>query len=324
MEAIHKKHPIDVIEMEESFGWCGDVARLMPVPVVVKLHGPAFLSLIEEELHSTQATERIEAEGAALSRIQFLISPSRSTLEQTVERYALTPVLTRHISNPLELAPGAPVWRLDDCDRSMLLFVGRFDKRKGADVVLEAFARLLSRRPHLKLFFVGPDSGIRGGGGEVMRFADLRARLFTEQQSRQVTFLGQRAATDIYALRARALVTIAASRWENQSYATLEAMLQGCPIVSSDAGGQGEIISAERTGLLAPVGDAAALASKVEQLIDNPRRAADLGRSARDFALSHHSPSEVTGQTVAMYRDAIDGSSRKSAPAGARASGTLH
>ena len=120
------------------------------------------------------------------------------------------------------------------------------------------------------------------------------------------------------------MVTIAASRWENQSYATLEAMLQGCPIVSSDAGGQSEIISADRTGLLAPTGDAVSLAAKVAQLIDNPRRAAELGRSARDFALSYHSPGEVAAQTLAMYRDAIDESSRKSAPAGARANAALH
>src|ERR1700730_12271498 len=42
---VHHRDRIDVIEMEESFGWFADVARLTSIPLVVKLHGPAFLSL---------------------------------------------------------------------------------------------------------------------------------------------------------------------------------------------------------------------------------------------------------------------------------------
>ena len=58
----------------------------------------------------------------------------------------------------------------------------------------------------------------------------------------------------IYPLRANAYLTIVASRWENQSYTALEAMAQGCPLVSSDAGGQSEFVVDGSTGLLAKAG----------------------------------------------------------------------
>ena len=83
-----------------------------------------------------------------------------------------------------------------------------------------------------------------------MHFDEARASLLPGAKADSVDYLGKLAPDEIYKLRTEALVTVLASRWENQSYATLEAMLQGCPTVSSDAGGQGEIIVDGVTGRL--------------------------------------------------------------------------
>ena len=55
---LHRREPIDVIEMEESFGWCADIARRTSLPMVVKLHGPAFLSMVGEELDTPFGREK--------------------------------------------------------------------------------------------------------------------------------------------------------------------------------------------------------------------------------------------------------------------------
>src|ERR1700722_2688942 len=52
LKKVHQHNPIDIVEMEESFGWFADIARLTSLPLVVKLHGPAFLSMVEDELIS--------------------------------------------------------------------------------------------------------------------------------------------------------------------------------------------------------------------------------------------------------------------------------
>jgi glycosyltransferase involved in cell wall biosynthesis len=305
LKTVHRTQPIDVFEMEESFGWAEDVARRTSIPTVVRLHGPAFMSLVEEELDTPFANAKIEREGQALRGLPVITSPARHTLEQTIARYGLAPKIGRHVVNPLALPESAPLWQLDACDRKTLLFVGRFDQRKGGDTVLKAFALLLAANPGLRLVFVGPDAGVPGPQGTLRLFSDLKAELFHGLDAERVVFRGKLPPEEIYALRAQAFVTLVASRWENQSYTTLEAMLQGCPIVATNAGGQPEIILDGDTGLLAAVDDPADLCAKVQSLLDDPQRAATLGHRARQHALEHHAPALIVAQTLEVYRQAI-------------------
>ena len=100
-------------------------------PVVVKLHGPAFLTLIEEDRQTRMAVARMENEGRALRQIATIISPSQSALSRTVANYGLRPRLMKVIPNLLVAEPGLKLWNLEECDRKTILFVGRFDKLKG-------------------------------------------------------------------------------------------------------------------------------------------------------------------------------------------------
>ena len=130
-----------------------------------------------------------------------------------------------------------PMWRLEGCERDTILFVGRFDQRKGADIILRAFLIVLNSRPDLKLIFVGPDHGLPGPDGKKVQFAAYCDSLFGADLRGRVDFRGRMPNREIAELRTRAMVTVVASRWENQSYAVLETMFQGCPLVSTDAGG---------------------------------------------------------------------------------------
>jgi len=302
--SVHRRDPIDVVEMEESFGWFADVERLTGIATVVKLHGPAFLSLIGAEAESALARERNRREGAALRGARTIISPTRHTLDATVERFELRPAIARHVVNPIALAPGAPRWDATQCDPKGLLFVGRFDTRKGGDVVVRAFAQLLAEQPSLKLVMVGPEGTVEQADGRAMRFAEFRDAHLPGAADR-IDYRGPLAPNEILPLRTGALVTMLASRWENQSYALLEAMLQGCPVVASDAGGQRESVRHGETGLLFPVGDAAALAAALRSLLHDPSRATALGANARRQVDECHRPERVAKETLAVYEEAI-------------------
>ena len=301
---VHRRTPIDVFEMEESFGWMADVQATTSIPTVVKLHGPAFLSLVEEELETPLAKAKIAREGRALMRMSCVISPAQHTLDEAIARYDLKPALALHIDNPLSLPPSAPVWALDRCDRKRLLFVGRFDKRKGGDVVLRAFDALASDDRSLQLTFVGPDGGVVDSQGHRLRFGDALETLCPATGSR-IDYRGGLDPGSIYPLRTDAYLTIVASRWENQSYTALEAMAQGCPLVSSDAGGQSEFVIDGSTGLLAKAGSDEELRKRIATLLLEPRRAAELGQRAREHVLAQHSPAAVVAKTLEVYEAAI-------------------
>lgn len=304
-QQVHDSSPLDVIEMEESFGFAADVAARVPAPVVVKLHGPAFLHLVEEELRTRFGQEKVEREGRALRSLPFVTSPSACHLADTVAFYGLSPLISEHIVNPLDLPPSAPQWRLEGCDPRSLLFVGRFDKVKGGDLVLKAFQSLLKSHPGLRLTFVGPDRGLIQDDGSHISYQEFVSRLEDPALEASVIYGGQLEPAEIIKLRTESLCTLVASRRESQGYTALEAMAQGCPVVCADTSGLSEIVEHEVTGLKARAEDAAALAAQLDRIVCDPRFGARLGAAARIGISKRHSPESVADQTLSVYRRAI-------------------
>ena len=301
LQRVHRRDPIDIVEMEESFGWSADVSRLTALPVLVKLHGPAFLSLIDEELDSPMGQERVRREGEALRSATAIAAPCLITLKQTMARYRVEPGIAEHVPNPLTMNADTPLWQLSTRHPDTILFVGRFDKRKGADIVLQAFANLLRQRPELRLIFVGPDAGLTQRDRPCMKFDAFRNELLPSDMHDRIDFRGRLPNHEIAAIRVHAHVTVVASRWENPGYTALEAMYQGCPLVCSDAGGCPEIVSHGQTGLLARSEDPADFAVKIAAMLDDPAGAARMGAAARRHVIDNHSAAKVAGDSLALY-----------------------
>ena len=234
-----------------------------------------------------------------------IASPSQTTLTQTIERYQLAPRDQWRIVNPVTLGSGAPVWSLDTCDRDTVLFVGRFDLRKGADVLLQAFVALLRCRPASRLIFVGPDRGLPGPAASGSASISIAIGCF-RRSSGIASSIGARWPTATSSrLRAKAMVTVVASRWENQPYTLLEAMLQGCPVVSTDAGGCAESVIPDVNAKLARSEHPEDFAAAIQSLLDDPGHAVALGRAARQYVIEQHSAAKIAGEALEIYRTTI-------------------
>lgn len=301
----HRRNPIDIIEMEESFGWFADVQSETSLPVVVKLHGPAFLTSVDRERDTPFVRERIEREGRALARCDTIVSPSEANLKRTLERYGLKTKRVRIIVNPVVIDERTPIWTLRGCDRKTILFVGRFDLVKGADVMLKAFLSVLKTFPDAKLVFAGPDNGWLSAEGTRVQFSSYCDSVLHPEARRRLEFRGRVPHGELTALRASAVVTVVASRWESQPYTMLEAMAQGCPIVSTDAGACPESIFHERTGLLARSENSEDFAAKICTVLRDPEAAAEMGRAAREHVVRHHAASVVVDTMLDCYERVI-------------------
>jgi glycosyltransferase involved in cell wall biosynthesis len=301
MLRVHREDPIDVIEMEESFGWFADIANQTRIPLAVKLHGPAFLSLVESELDTQFGGEKIAAEGVALRRAETILSPSRSTLDQTITRYGLHPRSAHYIVNPVVMDDDTPLWTLGSCDRNTVLFVGRFDLRKGADVVLRAFRQMLQDSTDLKLIFVGPDRGWIGEDGAKIQFATFRDLLFPAPLRDRVDYRGPLPNREVAKLRTRAMVSVVASRWENLGYTLLEAMYQGCPVVCTDAGGCPETVVDGISGRLARSGVAEDFSRQLLAVMADREAAAAMGLAARKQVIHQYSLAHVVDSSIGVY-----------------------
>ena len=312
LRRLHRSVPIDIVEMEESFGWALKVGTSTRLPLVVKLHGPAFLHLIDEDLHSPDGRKKVRREGESLARLPVVISPSRRHLTETLSHYGIQPAVAEQVVNPLGLESTVPLWKRTDHDAHVLLFVGRFDRIKGGDSVILSFQKLLQQRPHLRLVFVGPDRGLRQPSGEWVGISEFIAAFGDPQLSAAISVRGTLPPGEICRLRARAACVIVASRRESQGYTALEAMLQGCPVVCTDAYGLDELVRPRVNGMKAKVGDPDDLAQQISSLLDDASLAERLGAQARRYVLEHHDPQTVAKAVIQIYRRTITMSSRSS------------
>lgn len=317
----HRRNPIDIVEMEESFGWCADVQRRTSLPMVVKLHGPAFLTMLESEQETPFGRKKIRQEGRSLARCHTIISPSEANLRRTIERYGLVNKETQVIVNPIAMEGCVPAWSLNGCDRRTILFVGRFDLHKGADVVLRALPSVLRGYPDARLIFVGPDKGVPLPDRGMLRFMDYCDALLPPETRTRIDFRGRLPHAELPALRAAAMVTVVASRWESQCYTLLEAMAQGCPVVSTDAGACAEIVSHGKTGLLAKSEDPESFAARICAIFGDPAAAAAMGCAAQDHVRARFSAEAVVEATldrfqttIAAHRSARSGTARGHSP----------
>lgn len=95
------------------------------------------------------------------------------------------------------------------------------------------------------------------------------------------------------------------SEFEGLPVAVLEAMCLGRPIVATSVGGVPSVIRDGDTGLLVPPGDPAALAAAVRSLLDDPARAARLGKSAARHAHAELDLATMVRRVEAVYDEVL-------------------
>lgn len=284
-----------LVEIEESWGWA---ARLVGrgMPVVMRLHGPHAFA--REATHRGRNDRRREAlEARAFEVVQAVSSPSESVLRAMLQSCG-DRSLTRVIHNPVPL-PSAQ-WHLDRADPNSMIFVGRFDSLKGADVVIVAFAKAVEQRPSLKLVFVGPDRGL---GGKV-HFNEFVQGIPAAARER-IEFLGEQPPARVAELRPQSVLAIVGSRYETFPYTAFEAQASGMPLLMTDTLGPRGIVTDGVDGRLVPVADADAMARAMIAMIDDPVSLERLGKAGRDLVAHKMDPVHVARETARLYADTL-------------------
>lgn len=300
------KMPIDILEMEESFGFAGFLTKICKVPVVVRLHGPNFLvgPYINVQLGENFKL-RVLCEGKAIKNAHGITSPSLDVLEKVRSYYGLALPNARVIPNPVSSVAPNKRWQYrTDCKPS-ILFVGRFDSVKGGDLILEAFRLLALNNQDMVLYFVGPDSGLVLNG-QLIYFKEYLDRFIVDEHIyKRIHFLGHCDSEKIAQLRKDALITVFPSRYENFPVSLLEALAAGCPTVATAVGGIKEIIVNDYNGLLAESESPQDIADKVLMLMSNPTKMQLLSNNAIEDCNKRFSPEVVAVQTVDYYQSVL-------------------
>jgi glycosyltransferase involved in cell wall biosynthesis len=301
---------VELLEMEETFGLVQLVKPRLPIPVVVRLHGPHFVTGVALGVAPDAFHQRVRAEGIGIAQADGVSAPSGDVLERTRAYYGLSLTGAVLIPNPGLVVPVESRWSLADSDKSRLLFVGRFDRVKGGDVLIDAFRRIADRLPRTRLWFVGPDEGLTDEHGRRWTLAEYIAERAPEVADR-IDCLGRQPNASLAELRRKAFVTIVASRYENLPMVVLEAIAYGSPLAATRTGGIVEIIEDGVNGVLARPGDPDDLAAAMMRLLEAPEFAADVGRRAAEDAGRRYHPDTIARETAAFHQTVIDSWNRR-------------
>ncbi len=297
-------HGLDAVLMEETNGWARLVAKTTGLPVFLTLHGPWVLLKTHDSRGSPQADAQREArELKGYLAAPGILAPSRNVLaavEGTADLAATpTAVLPNSYAAPRPETLSATLPRRD------ILFIGRFDYLKGGDTVLQAFAELAAKYPDVRLSFAGPDKGLRDADGTSTDIDTMLARLPEETRAR-VTYLGSIDRDEVARLRGTHAICLIASRYENLNYSLLEAMAAGQAIVCTKVGGPAEVLENERTALLVPPGDSAAMAEALARVLEDSDLARVLGEAARAKLEADFDPGVVAQRTAEFIGAVLD------------------
>jgi glycosyltransferase involved in cell wall biosynthesis len=107
----------------------------------------------------------------------------------------------------------------------------------------------------------------------------------------------------ILAANRAADIMVAPSAVENLPNTVIEAMATSLPIVAFNAGGMKDAVIAGQTGLLAPVGDAEALAQALASLLGDAQSRRRMGDNARLHALAEFDMAVEAERFIALYKE---------------------
>ncbi|HUR78488.1 MAG TPA: glycosyltransferase family 4 protein [Acidimicrobiales bacterium] len=166
-------------------------------------------------------------------------------------------------------------------DSEVVFHLSRLVPRKGADTLIKAVAQLAPTRPKLVAL-------VASTGRDEPRLRKLAAELRAP-----VRFLGRVATADLVSTYGAADVFshVCRNRWgglEQEGFGIifLEAAACGIPQIAGNSGGAGDAVIDGVTGrVVDPPTDVGAVARALTELLDDSRRATEMGRAARERAL---------------------------------------
>ena len=234
-----------IIAHEHNWSYSGELMRRTIDRHVIARYATRFVAVSE-----SNRTRMIELEGIPAEKV--LVLPTAYIPHRVTE--------PTDIRAELGLAP----------DARIIGVVATLRVEKALEVMISAAAQVIQTFPDAHLVIAG-DGPQR---------ESLEAQVTSMGLTGHVHFLGER--RDVTPLLQTVDVGALSSDWEGMPLFVLECMATGTPVVATNVGGLPEIVEDDRTGLLVPPRDPAALAAAISALLADPERGRLLAATAAE------------------------------------------
>ncbi len=254
-------------------------AKLLGIPAVGIYHTdfPRHAQQIVQDGHMGEFAST--AMGWFYSTTDLVMVPSTYYMRE-LEKMGVPSSKMTIFPRGVDCASFSPEWRQDGFFRRFggsggvpaIVYVGRVSREKDLDILADAFLQLRSRGVQAELFIVG--------GGPYVEELSLRL------SGRGGFFCGILRGDDLHRAYASADIFAFPSTTDTFGNVVLEASAAGIPSVVTDMGGPMEIVRDGVSGLVAHGRDVGSFADALAELVTDPARRGEMGRAARELALS--------------------------------------
>jgi glycosyltransferase involved in cell wall biosynthesis len=230
-------------------------------------------------------------ERALMDRTELFLFESgfaRDTYERVIGKPSNG--LVRCVFNGVTASEFDPVTPAEDA--TDLVYVGEFREIKGADLLVQAVARLRSRGKSVTLT-------LAGDGEETDKLKALIKKLKLEDA---VRFIGHVKARFGFS---KGKLLIVPSRGDSMPYVVIEAAAAGIPMLAANVGGIPEIFGPHTSGLFAK-NDAGAMADAVEAALADMHATRERAKELRERIFMHFSQNAMVDGVMNGYRDAFN------------------
>lgn len=188
-------------------------------------------------------------------------------------------------------------------DKKVLLYLGKITPRKGIEILMRSYAKMLGegdlKKDGSALIIAGNDMGHRRFlEGEAARLGITGA----------VRFAGLVVGEERLACLADADVCVYPSTQEIFGLVPFEALMCGTPVIVTDDCGCGEVVGRARAGKIVRYGDVGGLAAALKETLNMPpEERDDIVETGRKFIFEHLTYDRIAAQYVDIYRRAMAG-----------------
>ncbi|SHL92250.1 Glycosyltransferase involved in cell wall bisynthesis [Bradyrhizobium lablabi] len=303
--AIHREpYPTDLLVWARFMGL---IRRLKPD--VLHGHGAKAGAFIRLKPHSKDSIRVYTPHGGSLhypletlkgalfSRLERALMNSTDLFlfesafaRDTYQRTIGTPSgLVRCVFNGVTADEFDPVTRAGDA--TDIVYVGEFRHIKGADLLIDAVARLHTDGKGVTLTLAGDGEELETLKAQIQRLGLGQAARFIGHVKARYGF-------------SKGKVLVVPSRGDSMPYVVIEAAAAGIPMVAANVGGIPEIFGSHTDGLFAP-NSTGAMADAIEAALEDPDAAMARTKSLRERVLMHFSQKAMVEGVLAGYGQAF-------------------
>lgn len=309
---LAKRYSFQIIEGPNLSGELFIHSLFRKAPIVTRLH-THYSEVIH--FHGWHKTIDLKLscylEDAAILRSDLLICSTQAHTDLVASEVGICPADIKVI--PLGVAlPDLQSASPAKFDFPSVLFVGRLEKRKGAQTLIKAVPLVLKEIPSAQFFIIGRDTFLNAeassfNGDENMSFKSMLLKSIPGFCLDNVKFLGYVESQELdFYLRA-CDIFVAPSLYESAGFIYLEAMSYAKPVIGCSVGGVPEVAKDQETGFLIPPENHVALAKAIVTLLKDGKRRKEIGLKARKHVELHFTRERMAENTLRAYRSILNG-----------------